>query len=125
MTKLIVIALLLGAACSRETPPPTPAEQSTAALPAGLLRVADSSQVCMVNNQFMGVSQIPVVVQGRTYFGCCPDCKAKLETQPALRTAVDPVTGEPVDKATAVIVQDGSGKVFYFASEDTLHRYRG
>lgn len=92
-------------------------------LPAGLSRVADASQVCMVNDMFMGRPQIPVTVDGRTYYGCCPDCKAKLENQPAIRTARDPVTGEPVDKAKAVIVQYGTGKVLYFSSIETLRRF--
>ena len=48
-----------------------------------------------------------------------------LEKLPETRRARDPVTGEPVDKAKAVIVQDPAGKVLYFASEDTLRRYRG
>jgi YHS domain-containing protein len=126
MYKLVVSMLLVGlVACSRGGDPrqenPVPA---AAAAPAGFSRVTDRSQVCMVNDLFMGRSQIPVVVEGRTYYGCCPDCKEKLEKQPAVRTAQDPVTGEEVDKARAVIVQDGSGKVLYFANEDTLRRYR-
>ncbi len=88
-------------------------------------RVTDSSQVCMVNDQFMGKPQIPVEVQGRTYYGCCAMCKDKLNNQPESGTALDPVTGETVDKSTAVIVQDGAGKVLYFASEATLQRFRG
>lgn len=79
----------------------------------------------MVNDMFMGRAQIPVEVDGRTYYGCCPDCKRKLEDQPTTRVARDPVTGEQVDKAKAVIVHDASGKVLYFASEQTLQRYRG
>ena len=79
----------------------------------------------MVNDQFMGKPQIPVQVEGRTYFGCCAMCKEKLEKQTAARTAQAPVTGEPVDKASAVIVKDANGKVLYFASEETLRRYRG
>ena len=31
----------------------------------------------------------------------------------------DPVSGESVDKASAVIIQDATGRVLYFASEDT------
>ncbi|HEY5948576.1 MAG TPA: hypothetical protein VIV40_23955 [Kofleriaceae bacterium] len=127
--KLILIGVLVLSACSRDQAPPSssesPAPTATVALPAGMSRVADPSQVCMVNDMFMGRSQIPVQVEGRTYFGCCPDCKKKLENQPATRTAQDPVTGEAVDKARAVIVQDSSGKVYYFASEDTLRRFRG
>ena len=133
VTKLIFIGALLLSACSRDSAPASstePAAVSTqpaavSALPAGMSRVTDPSQVCMVNDQFMGRSQIPVQVEGSTYFGCCPACKDKLEKQPAMRTAQDPVTGEPVDKAKAVIVQDGEGKVLYFASEDTLKRFRG
>ena len=79
----------------------------------------------MVNDQFMGKPQIPVQVEGRTYYGCCPMCKERLEKQPAIRTATDPVTGEQVDKARAVMVQDAGGKIHYFASEATLQRYRG
>jgi YHS domain-containing protein len=94
-------------------------------LPAGMSRVSDPSQVCMVNDQFMGKPQIPVEVEGRTYYGCCAMCKDKLNQQPEARTAHDPVTGEAVDKAKAVIVQDAQGKVKYFASEATLARFRG
>ena len=90
-----------------------------------MTRVADVSQVCMVNDQFMGKPQIPIAVEGRTYYGCCAMCKDRLGNDPKARTARDPVTGEQVDKATAVIVQDRAGKVMYFASEDTLNRYRG
>ena len=79
----------------------------------------------MVNDAYMGRPQIPVEVEGRTYFGCCPGCQLKLETNPQMRTARDPVTGEPVDKAKAVIAKDSIGKIYYFASEDTLRRFRG
>lgn len=126
---LILIGLLLSA-CSRGAAPPSPSPSESAAvtapaLPAGMARVTDRSEVCMVNNIYMGRPQIPVQVEGRTYFGCCPDCKMKLENLPATRTAQDPVTGEPVDKATAVITRDASGNVYYFASEETLRRFRG
>ena len=124
---LIVSLLLLGTACTRETdstPSPTPTA-AKAELPAGFARVADPSQVCMVTDQFMGKPQIAVEVEGRTYYGCCPMCKDKLNNQPEIRTARDPVTGDAVDKAKALIVQDAAGKLMYFASEDTLRRYRG
>lgn len=124
-------ALFLGlslAACTNEraAAPPDPVPiVATAALPAGMVRVTDTSQVCMVNDQFMGKPQIPIAVEGRTYYGCCAMCKDRLGKDPSSRVALDPVTGEQVDKSTAVIVQDASGKVLYFASEDTLRRYRG
>lgn len=121
----IILAILLSAAaaCSRGAADPSQSA-SEAALPSGLHRVTDASQVCMVNDQFMGRPQIAVPVAGKTYFGCCPACKEKLEHDPQYRTARDPVSGAAVDKASAVIAQDASGKVLYFASEDTLKRYR-
>ena len=124
VNKLILSLVMLGAAACSRTDAPAQSPAATAALPSGLHRVRDASQVCMVNDQFMGRAQIPVVVAGKTYFGCCAACKEKLETQLAYRTAKDPVTGADVDKAGAVIAQDASGKVLYFASEDTLRRYR-
>lgn len=129
MSKFFVLFFALGiAACSNDSssvPQSSLSTQTTAALPAGMTRVSDISQVCMVNNQFMGKPQIPIAVEGRTYYGCCAMCKDRLGNDPASRTAQDPVTGEKVDKATAVIIKDGSNNVLYFASEDTLRRYRG
>lgn len=129
MKTLLAFALTLGfAACTQQTTATSSTGSSQVAevvLPAGMSRVADPSQVCMVNDQFMGKPQIPVDVEGRTYYGCCAMCKDKLNQQPAARTAQDPVTGESVDKAKAIIIQDATGKVKYFASEATLARYRG
>lgn len=129
MTKLLFLVVSLAVAgCANESSSggaATSASSSAAVLPAGMSRVADPSQVCMVNNQFMGKPQIPIAVEGRTYYGCCAMCKDRLGNDPAARLAQDPVTGESVDKSKAVIIQDASGKVMYFASEDTLRRYRG
>ena len=85
----------------------------------------ETKYVCMINDQRFSKVQIPVEVEGRTYYGCCPMCKDRLTKQPESRTAQDPVTGEQVDKARAVMVQVPTGKILYFASEATLQRYRG
>jgi YHS domain-containing protein len=106
------------AATSQPDTAPAAGQRATA-----LTRVADPSMVCMVNDQFMNKPQIPVEVAGKTYFGCCPMCKEKLEQQATARISKDPVTGEPVDKATAVMAQDADGRVQYFASEQTLSAY--
>jgi YHS domain-containing protein len=37
---------------------------------------------------------------------------------------VDPVTGEAVDKATAVLAQDAEGAIHYLASAQNLRAYR-
>ncbi len=88
-----------------------------------LTLVTDTSRVCMVNNQFMGRPQIPVQVNGKTYYGCCAMCKARLEGDAKARTAVDPVTQTPVDKATAVIGTTSTGSTLYFASREHFDAY--
>lgn len=82
-----------------------------------------SSQVCMVNDRFMSVEQIPVQVEGKTYYGCCPNCKETLRKKVAVRWALDPWTKKKVDKATAVIVSLAGGAVQYFESEKSLKKY--
>lgn len=88
------------------------------------LKKVEPRFVCMINNKFMGHEQIPVKVEGRTYYGCCPMCKAKLEGSAKARTAVDPVSKKPVDKASAVIGAKADGSVLYFESEKNFKAYR-
>lgn len=134
-----VLALGVLAACEPDAKPSAPqastntqasstaASAAVASAPAAhdLTAVTDASQVCMVTNQYMGVPQIPVEVEGKTYFGCCEMCKTRLANEPGTRLATDPVTGQTVDKATAVIAKQSDGKLVYFASADTFSRYRG
>lgn len=95
---------------------------TTAAL-AGPIRRVDARHVCMVNDTAFDKDQIPVEVEGRTYFGCCEMCKGRLAQDAAARSAVDPVSGRPVDKAKAVIGATPDGKVLYFESEKNLAAY--
>lgn len=104
---------------SMPTSSPAAARGSTGALTL----VTDRSLVCMVNNQFMGRSQIPVTVNGRTYYGCCEMCKGRLANDPASRTSVDPVSQRSVDKATAVIGRAEDGTAMYFENEQNLVAY--
>jgi YHS domain-containing protein len=99
------------------------AQPAQAAPATALTRIADPSQVCMVNNTFMGKPQIPVVVNGATYYGCCEMCKGKLAQDPSSRVAVDPVSNRPIDKAVAVMAKDERGAVVYFESEANLTQY--
>ena len=105
------------ASAARNAPAP-------AAAVASLTEVTDPSQVCMVNNQYMGRPQIPTTVEGKTYYGCCPMCKGRLEKEASARTAKDPVSGRDVDKAVAVIGKQENGDVLYFESRQTLAAYR-
>jgi YHS domain-containing protein len=75
----------------------------------------DAKYVCMVNDQIFPKVQIPVEVEGKTYYGCCAMCKDRLAKDAAARTALDPQTGETVDKATAhILAVDAEGNVGYF-----------
>lgn len=90
------------------------------------LRPVKSNQVCMVNDRFMGVEQMPVAVNGTTYYGCCQGCVSKLQNNKnGARFSSDPVTGEPVDKAQAYIVNvaEGPKNVLYFQSKSTYQTY--
>lgn len=84
----------------------------------------DAKRVCMVNNTVFPKDQIAVQVDGKTYFGCCEMCKGKLASDAGARTATDPVSKKPVDKATAVIGATPDGKVLYFENEATFSQFK-
>jgi YHS domain-containing protein len=83
----------------------------------------ETKYVCMINDQRFSKVQIPVEVEGRTYYGCCEMCKERLGGDESSRTAVDPVSGKKVDKATAVIGATPDGTVFYFETLENMKRY--
>lgn len=93
------------------------------AKPSGKLSRVETKMVCMINEHAMGKEQIPIEIEGRTYYGCCDMCKKALAADAAKRVAVDPVSGKQVDKATAVIAAQEDGRVFYFESEASLAKY--
>lgn len=148
LKKLIPASMLVLAACTASSEPAVKGEAApsvpsahempaatapTAAVPtasksvqgstAALTPIADPSTVCMVNDQHMGVAQIPVQVEGKTYYGCCQMCEAKLKQNEQVRLGKDPVTQNAVDKATAVLAMDAKGKVLYFESEESMRSY--
>src|SRR5689334_24437539 len=88
------------------------------------LKRVPAKHVCMVNNTLFDKDQIPVAVDGKTYFGCCEMCKGRLAQDASMREAVDPVSGKTVDKAKAVIGAKPDGKVLYFENEKTLAAYQ-
>lgn len=94
-----------------------------AATKRAAVKVVKPNLVCMVNNTVFSSEQIPVEVDGKTYYGCCEMCKSRLANDETARHAVDPVTQKKVDKATAVIGAKADGSVLYFESEKTLKQY--
>ena len=80
-------------------------------------------KVCMINDRSMANDQIPVAIEGKTYYGCCAMCKERLEKDKESRYAVDPVSGKKVDKAKAVIGALPGAVVLYFENETNLNKY--
>lgn len=87
--------------------------------------IVPNDKVCMVNDRFMGVEQIPIDVEGTTYYGCCQGCVDKLQKNiDNVRFGSNPINDVKVDKANAVIVQDKSkGSVYYFASKQDAQSF--
>jgi len=114
-TRVVVVLALVLALC-------TTAFAADAKAPTKLKKV-ESQNVCMITEHHMGKAQVPVTVDGKTYYGCCEMCKKQLAEDASKRKAKDALTGEEIDKATAVIGADDDGKVYYFASEKNLDAY--
>lgn len=87
-----------------------------------LVRV-ENKKVCMVTNMLFPRDQIPVQHAGKTYYGCCENCKQTLAQDATARSATDPVSGKKVDKATAVIGAWPDGSVVYFENQKNLERF--
>ena len=82
--------------------------------------------VCMMNDKYMGgKEQIPIEVEGKTYYGCCQGCVTALNYKRSTRYSIDPFSGKEVDKAIAYIVMktDGSNKVLYFESLENYLKF--
>ncbi len=81
--------------------------------------------VCMVNDAYMGIPQIPVPVNGKTYYGCCKMCVGTLNEKESARTGIDPFSNKPVDKTMAYIVlMEEEGAVAYFESKENYLNYK-
>ena len=89
------------------------------------LSEVESKYVCMINDQIFNKEQIPVEVEGKTYYGCCKMCEATLKNDPNSRESIDPVSNRKVDKAESVIGATQNGSVYYFESETNLQTFNG
>ena len=90
---------------------------------AAAIQRVEAKRVCMVNDQVFDRDMIPVEFENKTYYGCCNMCKARLTQDAEARTARDPITGNPVDKAVAVFGALPDHTVLYFESEKTFAEY--
>lgn len=86
--------------------------------------IVPSNLVCMVNNQYMGVKQLVVKFEGKTYYGCCEMCQKRIPADPKVRVGIDPYSQEKVNKAEAVIAVTGKrGAVSYFENKENYKKY--
>lgn len=82
-----------------------------------------NEKVCMVTDMLFAKKQIPIEVKGKTYYGCCENCKERLGKDAEVRKAVDPVSGKAVDKATASIAAGPEGDVAYFENDANMNKF--
>ena len=96
-----------------------------AIMPSENYEIVPNEKVCMVNDRYMGVSQIPIEANGTTYYGCCENCVEKLQKNlDDVRFGSNPLNNKKVDKALAIIVQDkNSGSVYYFTSQEDAQTF--
>jgi len=87
------------------------------------VKQVDSKYVCMMTKKHFDTEQTAVNVEGRTYYVCCRMCKAELLKDASSREDVDPVSGNKVDKATAVVGVDKAGNVYFFENVQNLERF--
>lgn len=84
-------------------------------------------QICMFRNELKMGTATPVLIDGDTYYVCCPMCadKLKLNYQDS-QFAVDKYSRHRVKKTKAFIVLDkeSNGKVSYFESEENFNHFK-
>ncbi|MGE4130928.1 MAG: TRASH domain-containing protein [Bdellovibrionales bacterium] len=88
------------------------------------LKIVPNKNVCMVTDMDFGKPQIPVEVSGKTYYGCCQNCKKTLAEDGSARVAQDPISKKSVDKAKAVIAAQDDGSVLYFENENNFKKFK-
>jgi len=90
----------------------------------GSLERVDPKYVCFVTKYRFYTRQLPVAIAGKTYYGCGNMCRAKLKGDASQRSDIDPVSGQKVDKATAVVGADSQGNVYFFENVENLKKYK-
>jgi len=119
---IIILTSILSLGCSNDGV--TSGAISEIEITSKSLTKADPQYICMINNELFNKKQIPVNVNGKIYYGCCEMCEETLRNKPESRIAIDPVSGNEVDKATAIIGSDAEGKAYYFENENNFNKYQ-
>ena len=80
--------------------------------------IVPHDQVCMVNNAYMGKKQLEVQHEGKTYYGCCENCKLRIPQEENARMEYYPISNKIIDKATAIIaISEKNDNVVYFENK--------
>lgn len=83
-------------------------------------RVVKPSYVCMPQDRIFPNKMFSMKHKGKIYYGCCMGCIKKIKTDPNRYIwAKDPISGEIVDKAKAIIL-DFNGRALYFKSKENV-----
>jgi YHS domain-containing protein len=88
------------------------------------VKQVDSKYVCMITKKHFATEQMQVSIEGRSYYTCCEMCKTQLLEDPSTRVDIDPVSGNQVDKAIAIVGVDKAGNVYFFENTPNLLRFR-
>ncbi|MDF1546732.1 MAG: hypothetical protein P1P88_02845 [Bacteroidales bacterium] len=84
------------------------------------------SMVCMVSGEVKNKAIKPIFVNGKTYWGCCNMCIAKLTNNTGnVQFALDPLTKKQINKSDAVIRLNPKyqRQALFFESNKTYHQY--
>lgn len=82
--------------------------------------------VCMLRGDVKSRPTLPIEVNSKTYWACCQNCLGKLQrNENNVLFAIDPLSGESVNKADAIIRRDpqNNKRVFFFKSNETYNQY--
>ncbi|MGZ2369478.1 hypothetical protein ACXR6G_06805 [Ancylomarina sp. YFZ004] len=88
--------------------------------------IIPDSMVCMLGGDIKTKPTLPIEINSKTYWGCCQNCLGKLQrNENNALYALDPLSGESVNKADAIIRQDpqNNKRVFFFKSNETYNQY--
>ncbi|MBI5643271.1 MAG: hypothetical protein HY954_07325 [Deltaproteobacteria bacterium] len=105
-----------------QTKNPLPESMSNGPASAWLQKVSPN-EVNMVTNTFEKKEQKEISLDGKKYYANGEGYAFNLSQNPSTRFGVDPLTNKKVDKASAAIYADASGRVFYFESEDSFNGF--
>ena len=117
---ILCLMLLVISSCAETSPTGSSVTGPSARGPSPVQ--VESKYVCMINENVYEEEQILVEVDGLNYYGCCMGCKAKLLNDPSTRIATDPVSGNQVNKALAIIGECNK-KAYYFETLENLQQY--